>query len=235
MTDLSDAAEWLGVPVDDLGQAPPSVIESLTRRRADELHAAAVHAEILERLGDLRTAAITDQLTRLPNRRLFEERLVEALQEAERTGSNIAVFLADVDHFKAINDRLGHLAGDQLLRAVAERLKASIRRSDLIGRWGGDEFVIACKKVDAQAAERIARTAEENVARDPFAIGGSIVQTTVTVGWSTVVGGTVEASIKAADAAMYERKRSANRRSGLADLRGRAGVNESARRSHQGT
>lgn len=235
MTDLSNAAEWLGVPIDDLVRAPASVIESLTRRRADELHAAAVHAEILERLGDLRTAAVTDQLTRLPNRRLFEERLVEALQEAGRTGSTVAVFLADVDDFKAINDRFGHMAGDQLLRAVAERLRASIRRSDVIGRWGGDEFVIACKKVDAQAAERIARNAEEKVARDPFAIGGGIVQATVTVGWSTADGGTVEACIKAADAVMYERKRAVGRRSGLADLRGRVGLNESAKRSHQGT
>lgn len=235
MTDLSDAAEWLGVPIDDLVRSPASVVESLSRRRADELHAAAVHAEILERLGDLRTAAITDQLTRLPNRRLVEERLVQALQEAERTGSTVAVFLTDVDHFKTINDRLGHMAGDQLLRVVAERLRASIRRSDVIGRWGGDEFVIACKKVDAQAAERIARTAEQNVARDPFAIGSDIVQATVTVGWATATGGTVEACIREADAAMYERKRSVSRRSGLANLRGRAGVNESSRRSHQST
>jgi diguanylate cyclase (GGDEF)-like protein len=200
------AAEWLGVPLDELRQAPASVIENVARRHVDEVHAAAVHAEIMERLGELRAAAITDPVTRLANRRVVEERLREALATAERTGSTVAVFIADVDGFKEVNDRLGHRAGDELLRAIAERVKACVRHGDLVGRWGGDEFVMVCKGVSAEVAERIAATATAHVEREPFAVAGSAVTVGVTVGWVSVHGGTVDACIDAADAAMYRRK-----------------------------
>jgi diguanylate cyclase (GGDEF)-like protein len=217
------AAEWLGVPVEELRQAPPSVIESVTRRHVDELHAAAVHAEIMERLGELCAAAITDQVTRLPNRRVVEERLREALATAERSGSTVAVFVADVDGFKEVNDRLGHRAGDELLRAIAERIKACVRHGDLVGRWGGDEFVMVCKGVSADVAERIAAMTVARTEREPFTVAGSLVTVGVTVGWASVRGGTVDACIEAADASMYRRKRSGDRSARFAVLRERQG------------
>src|SRR5918993_3157949 len=93
--------------------------------------------------------AFHDLLTGLPNRALFMDRLEHALTRADRRGSKIAVLFTDVDNFKVINDSLGHKAGDQLLRAVAERLKTCLRPEDTAGRLGGDEFTILGEQISS--------------------------------------------------------------------------------------
>ncbi len=94
--------------------------------------------------------ALHDALTGLPNRVLFNERLEHALARAKR-GEIVAVHLLDLDHFKNVNDTLGHPAGDKLLKAVTERLRTLVRETDIVARMGGDEFAIV------QASDRAAR------------------------------------------------------------------------------
>lgn len=100
------------------------------------------NAEVHSLMEQIKTEAIRDTLTGLYNRRFFDSRIEEEMTRAERTGNSLAILLCDLDHFKAINDNLGHQMGDQVLKAVANSIRDSTRGSDLIFRWGGDEFVI---------------------------------------------------------------------------------------------
>ena len=106
-----------------------------------------------------------DSLTGLPNRFLFRERLKSALAAGDRQGGRLAVMFIDLDRFKVINDTLGHLAGDALLRSVAERLEACVRRSDTVSRQGGDEFVILLSEVKRR--EDVEKAATGGSWRDP--------------------------------------------------------------------
>src|ERR671915_2337411 len=126
--------------------------------------------------------AFHDLLTGLPNRALFMDRLEHALSRAKRRGSNVAVLFTDLDNFKVINDSLGHKAGDQLLIAVAERLKACLRPEDTAARLGGDEFTILVEDVASvgeviQIAERIAE-----ILQPTFALEDQEVFATVSTG-----------------------------------------------------
>lgn len=108
-----------------------------------------------------------DALTRLPNRALFSDRLKHALLVADRAGSKVGLMFLDMDKFKSINDTLGHQAGDQLLQSVAERLKSSVRQSDMVCRQGGDEFMILLEDINStEDIEQIAQkiSAEMSVA-----------------------------------------------------------------------
>jgi diguanylate cyclase (GGDEF)-like protein/PAS domain S-box-containing protein len=126
--------------------------------------------------------AFHDSLTGLPNRALFMDRLEHALTRANRRGSKIAVLFMDLDNFKVVNDSLGHKAGDQLLIAVAERLKAPLRPEDTVARLGGDEFTILLEDISsvgdvARIAVRLAKKL-----RPPFALGEREVFATVSTG-----------------------------------------------------
>ncbi|MDD2162742.1 GGDEF domain-containing protein, partial [Pseudomonas sp. MIL19] len=91
--------------------------------------------------------ALHDALTGLANRRLMSERLIRALHKSQRHGQRGALLLMDLDHFKEINDTLGHPIGDQLLKDVAARLQATLRQSDTVARLGGDEFVVILEEL----------------------------------------------------------------------------------------
>jgi diguanylate cyclase (GGDEF)-like protein/PAS domain S-box-containing protein len=133
------------------------VLTDLTDRRvmavallADEAAFALEHDALLRRYEEL---AGTDQLTGLPNRRSWDERLAMLIAAAQRSGDPLVVAVADVDRFKAYNDTHGHLEGDALLREVAQAVKAELRTVDLVARWGGEEFAIAlpnCRDADAR-------------------------------------------------------------------------------------
>jgi diguanylate cyclase (GGDEF)-like protein/PAS domain S-box-containing protein len=156
----------------------------------------------------LRYQAFHDSLTGLPNRALFMDRLEHALARANRQGSKVAVLFMDLDNFKITNDSLGHEIGDQLLVAVAERLKACLRPEDTAARLGGDEFTILVEEVDgvsdaARVAERIAESLQ-----CPFALGQQefFFTTSIGIALSSPLQMPPADLLRHADLAMYQAK-----------------------------
>jgi diguanylate cyclase (GGDEF)-like protein/PAS domain S-box-containing protein len=149
-----------------------------------------------------------DVLTNLPNRTLFNDRLRQAISLAERQGKQLAVLFVDLDQFKRINDSLGHTMGDKLLRSVAGRLVACVRRTDTVCRMGGDEFVILLSQVEhAEDAAITARKILRAVAA-PHILDNKSLDMNVSIGGSTYpdAGQDAESLLSQADAAMYEAK-----------------------------
>ena len=154
-----------------------------------------------------RELADFDPLTGLPNRRLLSDRFNQLLASAEREGSEIALIFLDLDHFKRVNDSLGHSVGDELLRAVAHRLSSVVRKVDTLARLGGDEFIIALPGIRAGAAAEVASRLLE-VCATPFSVGGHDLIITPSLGISLYPddGRDFEILLRNADAAMYKAK-----------------------------
>jgi diguanylate cyclase (GGDEF)-like protein len=152
--------------------------------------------------------ALHDALTGLPNRVLFLDRLTYALAQTDRQESSVGVFFLDLDGFKGVNDRLGHLAGDELLRSIAGRLLAWVRPGDTVSRFGGDEFTVLVREVKgAEEALAIAQRLTEAV-RAPVAVAGEEVSLTPSIGIG--LGRSTdrpEDLLDLADRAMYVAKR----------------------------
>ncbi|WP_432510986.1 diguanylate cyclase domain-containing protein [Kineococcus sp. SYSU DK001] len=155
----------------------------------------------------LEHAALHDPLTGLPNRAKVEERLRTALARTQRRGGGCAVLFVDLDHFKDVNDSLGHAAGDDLLRDVADRLRGLLRAGDMAARIGGDEFVLVCEDVaDAQALAAIADRVCERITI-PVDLGQRTVTVTASVGAARTAGPlSAEELMREADRAMYRSK-----------------------------
>ncbi len=183
----------------------------------DDRHFAAQVGEILaaalERLRheeDERRAALLDPLTGLPNRALILDHLLLALARSRRRPSNVGVLFVDLDRFKVVNDTLGHQAGDAVLMATGERLRAALRPPDTVGRLGGDEFVVVCEDVGGEAdavtvAERLAASLKA-----PIHVAGRDVRIRASIGVAlSASDGTDPAVLLAeADGAMFWAKRS---------------------------
>jgi diguanylate cyclase (GGDEF)-like protein len=162
-------------------------------------------------------------LTGLPNRTLFLDRLELALARSRRSHHRVAVLFCDIDHFKVVNDSLGHGAGDRLLVALAERLRDALRPGDTVGRFGGDEFVILC---DDLATDHDAVVIAERVhaeVHEPLTIEATEVFAAVSIGIAFSQPGTEpETMIRDADAAMYLAKERGRARYEIYDERMRA-------------
>ncbi len=156
----------------------------------------------------IRYLAYHDALTDLPNRSLLLDRLSQALAQAERDGTEVAVLYMDLDRFKIVNDTLGHPVGDALLRAVAERLRSVLREGDTIARLGGDEFVILLPRISA--ASDVARVAAKalGMLATPFVVSGHELHTSSSLGVSLYPkdGADPEILLKHADTALYHAK-----------------------------
>jgi diguanylate cyclase (GGDEF)-like protein/PAS domain S-box-containing protein len=149
--------------------------------------------------------ATHDALTRLPNRVMFSELLNLSLESARRYDRKFAVLFIDLDRFKLINDTLGHGAGDQVLREISARLKATLRASDVVSRLGGDEFVVLLQEVvDADEAGEVARKILRAIT-EPVVIAGQQCQVTGSIGISIYPGDAADepSLMKSADTAMY--------------------------------
>ncbi len=193
--------------------------------------AANVLADAIERHASdqaLRHRVLHDALTGLPNRLSFVDALTDALRRSTVSGSPVGILFLDLDHFKLINDSLGHHAGDALLRAVAPRLRAHLRPGDVVARFGGDEFGIL---IDRLADEGEAITIADRVAAafaQPFSIDG--VDHFVSASIGVAVARTSERQVNAellirdADAAMYRAKESGRARCVMFDAEMRAGA-----------
>ena len=155
----------------------------------------------------IRELADFDALTGLPNRRLLRDRVMQILSKAERDDAAVTLMFLDLDHFKRVNDSLGHSVGDELLCAVAARLTTAVRRVDTLARLGGDEFVLAMPGIQAAAAAEVARRLLD-VCSTPFVVGGHDLTITPSVGISVYPqdGKDIETLLKNADTAMYKAK-----------------------------
>jgi diguanylate cyclase (GGDEF)-like protein/PAS domain S-box-containing protein len=154
--------------------------------------------------------AYHDVLTQLPNRRLFRDRLELTLSRAKRAGRPLAVMFIDLDHFKTINDTLGHNAGDELLLEMAARLKACVREEDTVARIGGDEFTIVVSDLrQPEDAIQVAQKILEAVAL-PLNLGGTPIEISASIGIALFPadGHEVETLLRNADSAMYRAKES---------------------------
>jgi diguanylate cyclase (GGDEF)-like protein len=187
-----------------------------------------VLADALERQAiedDIRHRALHDQLTGLPNRTLFLDRLEHTLAALRRRGGMAAILFLDLDHFKLVNDSLGHHVGDELLAAAAPRLRQAVRASDTVARFGGDEFGILLEAIADEAdaahmAERVAAAFSR-----PFVLEGAEHFVSASVGIAVAHGTELpEELIRDADAAMYRAKERGRARYELFDevMRSRA-------------
>lgn len=166
---------------------------------------AGAQLELRAHAAELREMAVTDPLTRLPNRELLMDRLEVALATRAEPSSQVGVLFCDVDAFKVINDTLGHEAGDRVLCHVAERLSGAMRAGDTVGRMAGDEFVVVCPQLGGQA-ELDALVARIDAA---FAEPSSVGPVGVSVGAILARAGEDPADVlRRADAAMYADKAS---------------------------
>ncbi len=153
-----------------------------------------------------------------------QQRVTVALQteveRAIRQREPLAVIACDLDHFKRVNDTLGHAAGDEVLRTLAQRLRQATRRYDVVGRVGGEEFLLLLPGCDARLAVRVAERARELVASKPFSAQGVPVRATMSFGVAVLASGervegvdrVIETLLEAADQALYSAKRAGRNR-----------------------
>ncbi len=188
-----------------LSEAERAGIGLRLRGLADQAVIAFENAKLLEQM---RHQALHDDLTGLPKRTLAEDRCRQALARRERTDEEIALLFVDVDDFKDVNDTHGHALGDDLLRAVAERLTGALRTSDTCARVGGDEFVVILTSPAGagggrEVAERLTRSFDV-----PFVLDGREIRVTASIGiaWAGPDVDTFDELVARADAAMYQAK-----------------------------
>jgi two-component system, sensor histidine kinase LadS len=188
-------------------------LEEKVKQRTTELSLEVqMHQQTLEQLRDsqskLEEMAYSDALTGLPNRRMFQDRLSQAFTRAQRHGGEFALALIDLDHFKRINDSMGHAVGDQLLQFVAQHFNDALRHCDTVARLGGDEFAMILtepisKKDAVMICQRLLASFDL-----PVLIDHRQVQTGMSIGlaWFPVDGQDIDALIGAADVALYQAK-----------------------------
>ncbi len=164
--------------------------------------------ELTNALATIQDMATHDSLTGLPNRASLSDTLQHAVSKADRNKNGLALFFIDLDNFKSINDTLGHPTGDQLLREMARRIRASIRDSDLVARLGGDEFVVMIESVAERAGLQLLATKILLAISEPAQLQGHEVKVTASIGIATFPadGKDVPTLLANADMAMYRAK-----------------------------
>ena len=197
-----------------LKRLPPVMANAIRLKRVEkelaEYHES-LEKMVVQRTEQLEHMATHDQLTGLPNRALFNDRLGHALAISSRSGGQGAVLLIDMDDFKAINDAFSHDVGDEFLKSISARFTECLRQSDTVGRVGGDEFAILLENIDQNGASLVAQKLNA-VLSMPVSIGENMLITTASIGISMFPhdGKAAHQLMKNADLAMYQAKESKN-------------------------
>ena len=178
----------------------PGRLASLVRMRA-------------ERAGALRSMMERDSLTGLYNHGRFKERLTQELERCQRTNAEISLVMIDIDQFKGVNDSYGHLVGDSVIRALSNTLTSGLRKIDVVGRYGGEEFAIILVETSPAAGMGVIEKLRRRFAERPFEVAGHPFNVTFSAGIAGNRGhDTARALISAADAALYAAKRNGRNR-----------------------
>jgi diguanylate cyclase (GGDEF)-like protein len=163
----------------------------------------------------LKYIGLTDSLTGVYNRRYIDRRLLEEIGRARRQAYRISCMYIDIDHFKAVNDSVGHQGGDEVLREVAARIKAELRLSDALGRFGGEEFVVLLIDADLESAKTCAQRIRASIANAPFELSsGESLPISVSIGVAMLddferdhaIEGVAQQLVAQADTALYQAK-----------------------------
>ncbi len=172
------------------------------------LHSQYLKRREAERIGaDMTQLAITDTLTRIMNRRGITVSLLDAMAQAERYNTPLSIAMADIDHFKRINDTHGHEAGDKVLAQIASVLSDTLRMPDKVGRYGGEEFLIVFPHTGIAQARKIAERMRNAVHKSVFDLGGARAQITVSFGVTQFQRGEdLEQLLSRVDKALYQAK-----------------------------
>jgi len=206
--DSQDLVEGMEAGADDYLTKPFNAHELRVRLRAG-CRILDLQEQLLLAREALREQATHDALTGLLNRASILETLQNELARAGRQGHPVALLMADLDHFKQINDTWGHLAGDAVLRDVARSMKSAIRRYDAIGRYGGEEFLIVLPGCDGPAARAQAERLREAVAAEPLVATGESLRVTCSIGVACRASprpSDTDALVREADRALYQAK-----------------------------
>jgi diguanylate cyclase (GGDEF)-like protein len=157
--------------------------------------------------------ATTDALTDLPNRRGFDLLATQAMHEAQRNSSPLTALLLDLDHFKELNDTHGHLAGDEVLRGFARNLQSNLRQSDIICRWGGEEFILLLKDTTPSQARVLAEKIRQHTAQTEMYYNGAKLRVTISLGLTSYApGDSLDLLLGRADRALYRAKHTGRNR-----------------------
>jgi two-component system cell cycle response regulator len=223
-TESQDLVEGMNAGADDYLTKPFNAHELRARLRAGT-RIIQLQEQLLQAREALRHQAMHDGLTGLLNHAAILEALDNELARAGREDQPLSLMIADLDRFKQINDTYGHLVGDIVLREAARRMKASIRRYDSIGRYGGEEFLIVLAGCEGESARTQAERIREAISSEPFAVGDSSVLVTCSIGVSSrdrndpVDGASL---MREADQALYLAKKSGRNRVAMAGDRAAA-------------
>lgn len=214
IADIDDEAK--GMRALELGASDiimrPIDTEELSARVKTQVRKKRYLDAMRRRLDQSMELAITDQLTGLYNRRHMMNQLEQFLKRANRGDGPLSLFIADIDHFKRVNDTFGHDVGDEVLQEFARRIKAHIRPSDIACRHGGEEFIVIMPNTNREEAGAVAERVRRHVCMEPFIVerGAERLDITVSLGVSTTLnaGEGVDDVIKRADLALYDAKES---------------------------
>ena len=210
----ADIVEGLEAGADDYLTKPFNVYEFFARMHVGE-RMIRLQDRLLAAQDALRFQATHDPLTGIWNRGALFELLHAEAERAYRKATPLSLFLIDLDHFKHVNDGFGHLAGDAILHEVAQRLSAAVRLYDIVGRYGGEEFIVAATDLESEGPHQFAERLRLAVSSLPIRTSDASVSLTVSIGVATSDSSgecSIEKLIQTADTALYEAKHNGRNR-----------------------
>jgi len=210
----ADIVEGLEAGADDYLTKPFNVYEFFARMHVGE-RMIRLHDNLFAAQEALRFQATHDPLTGIWNRGALFELLHAEAERVHRKATPLSLFLVDLDHFKHVNDHFGHLIGDAILHEVAQRLSTAVRLYDIVGRYGGEEFIVAAAELESERPHQFAERLRLAVSSSPVHTSDVTISMTASIGVATsdpLADCSIEKLIQSADAALYEAKRNGRNR-----------------------
>ncbi|WP_108126605.1 GGDEF domain-containing protein [Saccharospirillum mangrovi] len=219
---LNDSIDGLLSLLNDFQTQTRNSLIAMNRRQQElNQHLDALQEDnhrLIKQVTQEREIARRDPLTQLPNRQGFDQRLAQEIARSDRYGQPLSVALIDVDHFKQINDRYGHLAGDRVLRILAKEMHSQLRKTDFLARYGGEEFVILLPESDQNSALAAIEKMREHISQCPFHFQDSPVKISISAGIAVhQPNEEAEHWLHRADKALYQSKDGGRNRTTVSD------------------